>query len=109
MGVDRCIAEAALPSVCGNKFSFDIYLDYRCREDDLGFVSYQCIRHRVIVLVTAQIDMSVLLHCHFCIAPHLIWRIWQGTEFLLLNGVEVFFSCIRPLLHTGLIMAGKKL
>ena len=59
------------------------------------------------MLVAAEIDMSVLLDCHFCVSFHLVWRGRQWTQFRLLYRMEVFLSCIGALLHAGLIMACK--
>ena len=59
------------------------------------------------MLVAAEIDMAVLLDCHFSVSFHLVWRGRQRTQFRLLYRMEVFLSCIGALLHAGLIMACK--
>lgn len=49
--------------------------------------------------------MAVLLDCHFSVSFHLIWRGWQRTQFLFLHRMEVLFTCIGTLLHTGPVVA----
>ena len=57
------------------------------------------------MLVAAEIDMAVLLDCHFSVSFHLIWNGWQRTQFRSLHSMEMLFTCIGALLHAGLVVA----
>lgn len=89
----------------GDQISAYVYFHQGGSEDYLGPVADKCIRYGVVVSVAAEIDVSVLLDCHFSVSFHLIWRGWQRTQFRFLYRMEVLFTCIGALLHAGLVVA----
>ena len=61
------------------------------------------------MLVTAKIDVAVLLHGDLGVTLHLVRSRRQRKQLRLFHRMEVFFSSVWTLLHACLIVAGKEL